>query len=64
MPGIGLVIEGAMQQAPHCGRHGKGAGMIKDGGVVEGRQYTPLPGVHRGHVAGMNACRLTSDAVY
>jgi hypothetical protein len=27
MPGIGLVIEGAVQQAPHCGRHWKEAGM-------------------------------------
>ena len=25
MPGIGLVIDGAVQQAPHCGRHWKGA---------------------------------------
>ena len=27
MPGIGLVIEGAVQQAPHCGRHWKEADM-------------------------------------
>jgi len=27
MPGIGLVIDGAVQQAPHCGRHWKGAGV-------------------------------------
>jgi hypothetical protein len=25
IPGIGLVIDGAVQQAPHCGRHWKGA---------------------------------------
>jgi len=24
MPGIGLVIEGAVQQAPHEGRHARG----------------------------------------
>jgi oxygen-independent coproporphyrinogen-3 oxidase len=24
MPGIGLEIAGAVQQAPHCGRHGIG----------------------------------------
>jgi len=24
---MGLVIEGAVQQAPHCGRHWKGAGV-------------------------------------
>lgn len=27
MPGIGLVMEGAVQQAPHCGRHWKDADM-------------------------------------
>jgi len=27
MPGIGLVIEGAVQQAPHRGRQGKAADM-------------------------------------
>jgi hypothetical protein len=24
---MGLVIDGAVQQAPHCGRHWKGAGV-------------------------------------
>jgi len=27
MPGIGLVIEGAVQQAPHCGRQENGTDM-------------------------------------
>jgi hypothetical protein len=27
IPGIGLVIDGAVQQAPHCDRHWKGMGM-------------------------------------
>ncbi len=33
-------MDGAVQQAPHWGRHGKGADMESGNGVVEVRKYT------------------------
>lgn len=50
IPGIGLVIEGAVQQAPHCGRQEKDTDMESMDCGIEVRQYSPaphLPSLHR-----------------
>jgi len=50
IPGIGLVIEGAVQQAPHCGRHWKEADMD----IEEGMKQSPP--VYPGHPS--SACDI------
>lgn len=45
MPGIGLVMEGAVQQAPQEGRHARetaGDGMAEGWEKIRGRQYSKL----------------------
>jgi len=51
MPGIGLVIEGAVQQAPHCGRQGNETDMEDWNCWIEVRQYTSVPRLSRLHRA-------------
>ncbi len=58
MPGMGLVMEGAMQQAPHPGRHARA--MSSGTQAAGGPEHLVHDGAHGGVVRGIHEAACAS----